>query len=117
MMVLNPATARVIDIQVSFDAAPVETASGPVFWATVEIHYTLEGLAPVTAIRVPVPCAGDLGSEACRRQALHGARSLLNHACGAPAFSAMNEAPDLLEGLSQELGLTPPTTRPRKRAR
>jgi hypothetical protein len=113
-MVLNPAAAKVIDIQVSWDAAPAVTPSGPVFWATVEIQYTLAGLAPAVSIRVPVECQADIGSEACRRQALQGARSLLNHACGAPAFSAADTEP-LLEGLAQELGLTPPSTRPARR--
>jgi hypothetical protein len=112
-MVLNPAAAKVSEIQVSWDAAAVATASGPVFWATVEIRYALADLKPDLAIRVPVACDGNTGSEACRRQALQSARSLLNHACGAPALSVAGEEP-VLEGLSQELGLTPPATRPRR---
>jgi hypothetical protein len=78
--------------------------------------YSLGGLSPCCSIRVPVACEGDIASEACRIQALQGARSLLNHACGAPAFSAGGE-PSLLEGLSQELGLSPPTTRSRRGVR
>lgn len=113
-MVFNPATAKVTDIQVSWDAAAETTPDGPLFWATVEIHYALDGLTPTVSIRVPMPCVADVGSRACRLQALQGARSLLNHACGAPAFSAGGDAP-LLEGLAQELGLAPPTTRSRRR--
>jgi hypothetical protein len=112
-MVRNPATAKVTDIQVSWDAAADVTPAGPLFWATVEIHYALDGLTPTVSIRVPLSCDADIGSETCRRQALQGARSLLNHACGAPAFSAGGDEP-LLEGLAQELGLAPPTTRSRR---
>jgi hypothetical protein len=115
-MALNPATAKVTDIQVSWDAAPVATGMGQIFWATVDIHYSLGGLSPCCSIRVPVACEGDIASESCRTQALQGARSLLNHACGAPAFSAGADPP-VLEGLSQELGLSPPTTRSRRGVR
>ena len=117
-MALNPAAAKVTEIQVSWDAAPVAGADGPVFWATVEIHYVLQDLRPHLSIRVPVASDRDIGSESCRRQALQSARSLLNHACGAPAFSASDEpAPQEgpLEGLAQELGLAAPSTAPRTR--
>ena len=114
VMALNPAAAKVTEIQVTWDPVPVAMAAGPVFWATVEIHYVLQELKPQLAIRVPVACEGDLGSEGCRRQALQCARSLLNHACGAPAFSASDEAPPL-GGLAQELGLAAPSTAPRQR--
>ena len=54
-MVLKLSTAKVTDLDAAFDAAPVETADGPIIWATVTIEYAISGLSPALSIKVPVP--------------------------------------------------------------
>ena len=128
-MLLDPAAAKVSEILVSYDAVPQQPGTAPVIWATVEILYSLEGMSPHIAIRLPFMCTDDVGSEACRAQAIGAARALLSHACGAPglAGSAKTENPGssadidqdretigrrAFEGITQELGLTKPTSKP-----
>jgi len=107
--------AKISDLTVEVDAAPMDTSLGEVAWATVAITYVSGGVEPTLAIRVPVPWGEpDKPGEALRR-----ARQLIDHAC---AHSDLNMAPatpppemfeeTMLEGLAQELGIAPPTTKP-----
>jgi hypothetical protein len=111
--------AQVSDPSVSFDAEPVATPGGPVLWATVNITYLSEGTAPSVSIRVPLPWSGRDSAEEQKSEALRRARQLIDHACEASGMGgpASREAPadppgTLLEGLSQELGIALPTTKP-----
>ena len=106
--------AKISDLTVEVDAAPVDTALGEVAWATVAVTYVSGGVEPTLAIRVPVPWTEpDKPREALRR-----ARQLIDHACASPS---LNTAPPdmfedtMLEGLTQELGITPPVTKPARR--
>ena len=114
--------AKISDLTVEVDAAPMDTALGEVAWATVSITYVSGGVEPTLAIRVPVPWAEpDKPREALRR-----ARQLIDHACAYSDLNIsanMNAAPPeifeetVLEGLSQELGITPPATKPARSRR
>ena len=109
--------AKISDLTVEVDAAPMDTALGEVAWATVAITYVSGGVEPTLAIRVPVPWAEpDKPREALRR-----ARQLIDHACAYSDLNMtanVNAAPPeifeetVLEGLAQELGITPPATKP-----
>ncbi len=104
--------AKISDLTVEVDAVPVDTALGEVAWATVAITYVSGGVEPTLAIRVPVPWEEkDKDGEALRR-----ARRLIDHACTFPGLNAMPSPgileDSLLEGVAQELGLTPPTAKP-----
>ncbi len=130
-MVLKPSTAKVVDLDAAFDAAPVESAEGPIVWATVTITYILAGLTPAVTIRVPVPWRDSESPDQRRAQALRCARQLIEHACRAAGVVPQDAEPDTdtmddvieaitptaLEGVAQELGLTKPTTRPKARSR
>jgi hypothetical protein len=109
--------AKITDLTVEVDAVPVETTLGEVRWATVAITYVSGGVEPTLAIRVPVPAV----EPDREREALRRARQLIDHAC---TFSGLNVAQPatspgmledtVLEGLSQELGISEPRTRARK---
>lgn len=130
-MAIKPSAAKVIDLDTAFDAAPVETTEGLAIWATVTIEYTLAGLTPSVNIRVPVPWNENEGHQSRRSQALRCARQLIEHACRAVGIEpqeadtsveaiadAIEEiAPRALEGVTQELGLAKPTTKPKQRNR
>jgi len=125
-MAIKPSTAKVIDLDAAFDAAPIETAEGLAIWATVTIEYALAGLRPTVSIRVPVPWNENESHDRRRSQALRCARQLIEHACraagigpqepetGMDTIAAAIEAivPPALEGVTQELGLTKPTRKP-----
>jgi hypothetical protein len=107
--------AKITDLTVEIDAAPVETTLGEVAWATVGIAYVSGDVEPSLAIRVPVPWA----EPDKRREALRRARQLIDHACIFPGLNAAQPASSpgvlentVLEGLSQELGISEPKTRP-----
>jgi hypothetical protein len=109
--------AKISDLTVEIDSVPVETSLGEVAWATVAIAYVSGGVEPTLAIRVPVPWS-EVDKE---REALRRARQLIDHAC---TFPGLNAAPSpglledtALEGLAQELGITPPATRPARSRR
>jgi len=116
--------AKISDLTVEVDAAPMDTSLGEVAWATVAITYVSGGVEPTLAIRVPVPWAEpDKPREALRR-----ARQLIDHACAHSDLnmSANMNAPDMvpdvfedtaLEGLTQELGITSPASRPARSRR
>jgi hypothetical protein len=122
-MALKPSSARVIDLDAAFDTGPVESSEGPLLWATVRIVYTLQGLSPDIAIRVPISWNAQETQEQRRDQALRAARQLIDHACRAvaPADVERDSMEDIigapLEGIAQELGLTNPTVRPKARRR
>jgi len=108
--------AKLTDLTVDLDSAPIDTALGKMVWATVAITYAMGDLEPTLAIRVAVPAAeGDKRNEALRR-----ARQLIDHACTTlPAATPPGGQQSgilegtVLEGLSQELGLAEPRTRSR----
>ena len=110
-----PAT-KISDLTVEIDSVPVDTSLGEVAWATVAITYVSGGVEPTLAIRMPVPW----NEQDKEREALRCARRLIDHAC---TFAGLTgTSPDMLqdtvlEGLTQELGITPPTTRPARRGR
>lgn len=105
--------AKITDLTVEIDASPVESSFGAVAWATVAISYASGDLEPTLAVRVPVPWA----ESDKRREALRRARQLIDHACTASGLNG-TQAPEppgvlegtVLEGLSQELGISEPTT-------
>ena len=128
-MLLDPAAAKVSEILVSYDAIPQQPSTASVIWATVEILYSLEGMSPHIAIRLPFTRTDDVGSEACRAQTMGAARALLSHACSAPGMVGLGKTENrsfsadidhdtepfrlhALEGITQELGLTKPTSKP-----
>jgi hypothetical protein len=106
-------TAKISDLTVEVDPVSVDTSLGEVAWATVAITYVSGGVEPTLAIRVPVP-AEEADKE---REALRRARQLIDHACTFPGLAQPVSAPGILEdtvleGVTQELGITPPATRP-----
>ncbi len=107
-------SAKIAELTVEIDKTAVESTAGPVAWATVAITYVSGDLEPTLAIRVPVPW----GEPDKRREALRRARQLIDHACVASGLNAAAPEPPgvledtLLEGLSQELGISEPTTKP-----
>lgn len=116
---LDLTKAKLIDLQVTFDAQPLPIASGEITWAVVDLTYSASGVGAEMTIRVPVEWDGNASAEAKRDLALRRARELLDHACNAPglARAASSKMPpaDLtgpLEGLAQELGFSEPTTEP-----
>lgn len=103
--------AKISDLTVELDASPVATSLGEVVWATVAITYASGGVEPTLAIRVPVPWS----EPDKEREALRRARRLIDHACTFPGLTETSpETPQgtALEGLTQELGITAPTTQP-----
>jgi hypothetical protein len=114
------AAAKITDLTVEIDAAPVETTLGEVAWATVAIAYISGGVEPTLAIRVPVPWT----EPDKKREALRRARQLIDHACTFPQLNVAQPASSpgvlentMLEGLSQELGISEPKTRPSRARR
>lgn len=103
--------AKISDLTVEIDSIPVDTSLGEVAWATVAITYVSGGVEPTLAIRVPVPW----DEPDKEREALRRARQLIDHACTFPGLAASSPGileDTLLEGVTQELGITPPTTKP-----
>jgi hypothetical protein len=120
----------VTDLDAAFDAAPVETADGPIIWATVTIEYAISGLSPALSIKVPVPWNDAEIADQRRAQALRCARQLIEHACRAAGVGPQEDAstgpiedaieaitPSALDGVAQELGLVESTTKPRQSRR
>lgn len=90
-MVLKPATAKILDLETTFDAVPVPSAEGDVIWADVRIEYKLSGLNPTVTIRVPVPWEGADTAELRKSKALRCARQLIDHACRAAGVASAEE--------------------------
>ena len=110
--------AKISDLTVEIDSVPVDTSLGEIAWATVAITYVSGGVEPTLAMRVPVPWS----EQDKEREALRRARQLIDHAGAFPGLAQPVAAPGVmedtvLEGLAQELGMTPPTTRPARRRR
>jgi hypothetical protein len=125
-MELKPIGAKVVDVETSLEAVPVQTSVGPVLWATIRIDYALAGLSPHVDIRVPVSFDRGETDQDRARQALRNARLLIDHACqasGVPGAKLVQEEvrdflaemlPTSLQGIGQELGIADPTTKPAK---
>ncbi len=116
---LDLTKAKLIDLQVTFDAQPVPIAFGEITWAVVDLSYSASGVGAEMTVRVPIEWDGNASDEAKRDLALRRARDLLDHACNAPGLARVSsskmppaEVTNPLEGLAQELGLSEPTTKP-----
>lgn len=117
---LDLTKAKLIDLQVTFDAQPLPIAFGELMWAVVDLSYSSSGVGAEMTIRVPIEWDGDASEEAKRDIALRRARDLLDHACNAPGLAraasskmAAGEIANPLEGLAQELGISEPSTKPK----
>jgi hypothetical protein len=114
-------TAKIVDLTTTLDARPKLTASGVVLWASVELVYASPGASPKVTIRVPLPWSPEESEAERSHLALRAARQLIDHACVAMTPAASETAPGMLEGtilegLSQELGISQPTTRLARKA-
>jgi len=113
-------SAKITDLSVAFDPVPMVNPLGALLWAKLDIAYAASGLTPSLTMRVPVPFREN-DSEAYRKEmALRAARQLIDHACVARQLGAeapAQEAPEILAGLAQELGIVAPTTRPPRKRR
>jgi nucleotide-binding universal stress UspA family protein len=118
---------RIVDFETSFEAAHVITQNGEVIWAEVRIVYTSSGVEPSVTIRVPVPWEANQTAGQRKAAALRAARELIDHACRASGLQldkseesigeiVEDVLPSALAGLTQELGLTPPAAKPRKKS-
>ena len=110
--------AKISDLTVEIDSIPVDTTLGEVAWATVAITYVSGGVEPTLALRVPVPW----DEPDKEREALRRARQLIDHACTFPRLAQAASSPGilegtLLEGVTQELGITEPTRSPARSRR
>jgi hypothetical protein len=122
MSQIKPNAAKVADLSTRFEAMPEHSEIGAILWADVEITYVMAGLNPTVAIRVPIPFKEGETDIERKRQALRNARLLIDHACqvggvssetpvSTKVQSAIEEMlPSSLLGITQELGLTPPTS-------
>lgn len=127
---LHAGIAKVTDLEISFEAVPVQSAAGMMVWAEVQIAYTLSDLEPIVSIRVPIPWNdGDTPAER-KGRTLRYARHLIDHACRAGGVGAHERAeasmiedavdaiaPPAYAGLAQELGLAKPANEPRQQRR
>ena len=109
-------TTKIVELRTSLDTEPVMTTAGMILWATVEIVYATATANPTVVIQVPLPWSnGDTTTER-RSMALRFARQLIDHACVSivPSDEPSVAGSTGLEGLTQELGLSAPTTKPRR---
>jgi hypothetical protein len=111
-------SAKIVDLSVSFDDAPVPLSSGEVLWASVIVTYAVSGLLPSVRIRLPITWNDADTAEERKFLALRGARQLIDHACIASGLgqdaAASSPVDAIITGLAQELGLSEPTTKPPK---
>jgi hypothetical protein len=106
-MAINPATAKVTELEISLDAVPVSSAAGMIAWADVQITYMLSDLAPIVTIRVPVPWNDSETLGERKGRALRSARQLIDHACRAAGVGAPEpEMSNLIENAVD--AVTPP---------
>jgi hypothetical protein len=117
---LDLTKAKLIDLQVTFDSQPLPIAFGEIAWAAVDLSYSASGVGAEMTIRVPIEWDGNASEDAKRNLVLRRARDLLDHACNAPGLARAAsskmvpaEIASPLEGLSQELGLSEPSVRPK----
>jgi hypothetical protein len=85
---LDLTKAKLIDLQVTFDAQPLPIAFGEITWASVDLTYSASGVGAEMTVRVPIEWDGNASDDAKRDLALRRARDLLDHACNAPAWPA-----------------------------
>jgi len=112
--------SKIVDLKTVLAPNVMLSPSGAIQWATVEILYAAEQFQPTVLIRVPVPWTKDTSDEDLRALALRFARQLIDHACVMVPPAAETEGSPgvlegtVLEGVSQELGITDPSTKPRR---
>jgi hypothetical protein len=113
------ASVKITELMTTVDNTVFQTSTGPMTWGTVEIFYVCDGLEPQVMIRVPVPIYETQSDEERRSEALRRARKLIDHACVTmePSPAESPSAGEMLEGLSEELGILPPTTKPKQSRR
>lgn len=130
-MAFKPSAAKITDFETTFDVAPVTGLDGEVLWADVRIDYILSGFFPRVTIRVPIPWLPYETTDQRRSKALRCARELIDHACRASGIGPQvpeaadttmtdlieSAMPSIVEGVSQELGLSAPTTWPKQKRR
>lgn len=109
------AEPTIIDLVTSVESEVFQTDAGPMVWGAVEITYSCDGIEPRVSLRVPIPAIVSESNEIRRSEALRRARKLIDHACIAmePPSAPSLAIGEMLVGLSEELGLFSPTTRPR----
>ena len=111
---MRMASMKITELMTTVDNAVFQTSTGPMAWGTVEIFYLSDGLEPQVTIRVPVPVYETQSDEERRAEALRRARKLIDHACVTMTPAESSSAGEILEGLSEELGILSPTTKPRR---
>jgi hypothetical protein len=114
-------SSKIADLRTFLDPDLALSPGGPVRWATVEILYAADQFRPTVSIRVPVPWKKTDTDDQLRALALRYARQLIDHACVAMVPTAPDSESNadllegtVLEGLSQELGISEPVTKPRR---
>jgi hypothetical protein len=111
-------SAKIVDLSVSFEETPVQFSSGSALWASVTVTYAVAGLLPSLRIHLPIIWNKGDTIEERKSLALRGARELIDHACVASGLGmeavAASPVADIINGLSQELGLAEPSTQPPK---
>ena len=108
--------SKITDLVTTVDAEVFSSRAGPMVWGAVEIFYASEGLEPRVTIKVPVPVVANQSETQRRDEALRRARKLIDHACTAIELQpdVSEGIPEMIEGLAEELGVLPPTTRPKQ---
>jgi hypothetical protein len=106
---MRMAAVKITELVTTVDSTVFQTATGPMAWGTVEIFYVSDGLEPQVTVRVPVPVYETQSDEERRTEALRRARKLIDHACVTvgPSPGESSSAGEMLEGLSEELGILP----------
>ncbi len=111
-------SAKIVDLSVSCEEAPVQLTSGAVLWASVTVTYAASGLLPSLRVRLPITWNENDTVEERKFLALRGARQLIDHACAASGLGmetpAASPVEDIINGLAQELGVTTPAAKPPK---
>ena len=113
---MRMASVKITELMTTVDNTVFQTSTGPMAWGTVEIFYISDGLEPQVTVRVPVPVYETQSDEERRTETLRRARKLIDHACVTmgPSPAETSSAGEMLEGLSEELGILPPTTKPKR---
>jgi hypothetical protein len=108
---------KITELMTRVDDTVFQTSTGPMAWGTVEIFYVSDGLEPQVTVKVPIPVYETQSDEERRAETLRRARKLIDHACVTMPPAESSSAGEMLEGLSEELGILPPTTKPKRSRR
>jgi hypothetical protein len=83
--VLDLKAAKLVGLQITFEAQPVPIAAGEIAWAAVDLVYSANGVGAEMTLRIPIEWDSSTSEAARRADVLQKARELLDHACNAPA--------------------------------